>query len=243
MMLSFNVIASAALNVFKHSVAGHSIKPSNLNGVIFYISSAISCILFLRIDWKRFIFEWSRMENKFFNDKYQHSSSTWSLKTRIRVCIVIGFAASLLNQLLYFAAQAQKVLYIASECNWTNHNFLQDFVTEHLDHIFNLLPYHHALGAIAELGNLAATFYWSFSELFVVLVSVAICYRFQQINKRIGFLRGRIVSNERWNEVRLDYVEVCELLKLVDGRLDKIILLAALNNSYLILTQSLNILA
>lgn len=76
-----------------------------------------------------------------------------------------------------------------------------------------------------------------------MIIAIGISHRFQQINKRIDYLKGRVVTIDKWNEVRLDFVEVCELLKFVDGSVGKIILLASLNNSYLILVQVLNVLA
>jgi gustatory receptor len=90
---------------------------------------------------------------------------------------------------------------------------------------------------------MTTVFYWSFSDVFIMIISIGITHRFQQINKRIDYLKGRVVSNDRWNDIRIDYVEVCELLKFVDNSLGKIILLATLNNSYLILVQVLSILA
>jgi hypothetical protein len=47
---------------------------------------------------------------------------------------------------LYTAAEVEKVLYIARECNWTNHNFVEDYVTEHLKHVFMWIPYNHFSG-------------------------------------------------------------------------------------------------
>lgn len=86
-------------------------------------------------------------------------------------------------------------------------------------------------GIIAEFGNITTSFYWCFSDTFIMLLAIGISHRFQQINDRIDYLKGRIVTNERWNNVRLDYVELCELLKFVDDSVGKIILLASLNNS------------
>ena len=51
------------------------------------------------------------------------------------------------------------------------------------------------------------------------------------------------MSNEKWNNIRLNYVKVCEFLNLVNCFLGKLIMLSALNNSYLILVQLLNVLA
>jgi len=181
----------------------------------------------------------------FLNDKYKHPPSTWTLKNKTRVCIGISFAASLLQQLFFMAAESQKVHHMMETCKWSENrtDFIEVFISYHLDHIFDLIPYHHAWGVPLEIGNFFIYFYWCFGEIFILLVSISISYRFQQINKRIAFFEGRIVSEETWNEVRLHYVMLCELLQFVDGRLDWIIVVVCLNNSYLILVQLLHIVA
>lgn len=266
------MIIAVALNVFKQ-FRKETIKASTINGLFFYGSSLISSILFHQIDWKHFTIELCKIEKIFISAKYEHPPTSWSLRKKIYLCTAVGFVASLMNHLLYVAAETQKVLYIKIECNWTSQNFFEDYVREHLNHIFKIVPYHHwigglkwnftklstkkdlnfdhnspkslfnPLGIIAELGNWAISFYWSFPDIFIVIVAVGISHRFQQINKRIDYLKGRIVSNERWNNVRLDYVEVCEFLKLVNSFLGKLIMMSSLNNSYLILVQLLNVLA
>jgi gustatory receptor len=241
-VLILNSLTHSILNAYKHISTG-PLKPSNFNGVIFYASSTAYCILFHQIDWKYFFVQWSEHENCFLNEKYKHPPSTWTLKQKIHACTLIGFFGFIVNQICFFASKTQKVLYVASVCEWTNHNFFQDFVVEHLDHVFNLIPYHPLLGILTELGNFATTFYWNLPDIFIMLVSIGISYRFEQINKRIDYLRGRVACEERWNEIRMDYVKVCELLKVVDKALGKIILLVSLNNSYLTLIQLLNILA
>lgn len=234
-------VATAALNLYLQIQDGSS-KPSKFYGVVFYAGAASYCVLFFFIDWKAFMLQFERVERRFSHESYRHLISTRTLQQRMRICFVMGFAASLINQILFYSAEAQKILH-TRECHWTNRSVLSDFITEHLDHIFDFLPYNHVLGVIAELGMVAISFYWSFADIFIMLVSIGIAFRFQQINKRIDYFRGRIVSLDRWVELRLDYVEVCELLKYCDVALGKIILIASLNNSYLILVQLLNIFA
>jgi gustatory receptor len=241
-LLLVYAIVAALLNTYRQFLGG-SIKPSRFDGVVFDASSALYCIFFHSIDWKAFMVQFGRVESRFFNENYKHAPSSRTLQQRIGVCISMGLAATLLNQVLFYMAQSQKVMYITSECQWTNHNILQDFIVDHLDHIFDWIPYNHVFGLIAEVGNIGITFYWGFADIFIMLVSIGVAFRFQQINNRLDFFKGRIISIDRWNELRLDYVEVCELLKFVDGVLDKLILIATLSNSYLILVQLLNMFA
>lgn len=142
---SFNAVFVLALTLFKHFQKGE-IKASTINGIIFYGSSFVSFYLFHRIDWKRFTIELSSIENIFVSDKYKDPPKTWSLRKKIYLCTVVSFTLLLVNQVLYFAAETEKVLYIKNKCNWTRNSFLEDYVREHLRHIFNIFPYNHFVG-------------------------------------------------------------------------------------------------
>jgi hypothetical protein len=152
---SFRIVYSAifliymtvvvVLNTFKHFERG-TIKASTINGIFFYGSSVVSCYLFHQMNWKRFTIELWKIENIFISDKYRHPPKTWSLRQKIYLCSGLGFVTSLLNQVFYAGAETEKVLYIIRECNWTNHNFLEDYIKEHLNHIFKVIPYNHFYG-------------------------------------------------------------------------------------------------
>lgn len=233
-VLVFHTVAVPVLITYKHVLSGY-FNPAGFNKTVYYAVAAIYCVLCHQIDWKAFMIRFERAECRFFNDNYSHQPSTCTLRQKMKICTFIGLAASLLNQVLFFMATGHKVWYVASECHWANHDAVQAFIVEHLDHFFAWIPYNHLIGVIAELGNVTTTFYWSFCDVFIMLVSIGVASRFEQINKRIDYFKGRIISIDRWRELRLDYVEVCELLKFADGVLNKLILIASLSNSYLIL--------
>jgi gustatory receptor len=235
-----SVIISVCANVYKHISRGR-LTPTSINGAIFYITSTISCALFLKVNWRCFFIGWSKVENIFLiSNYYKHPPQQMTLKKKVYICIVIGLTAYLVNQVLYFTSEIKKASHRVQVCNFTT-SVVEEFVVDHLNHIFSVLPYNHAFGAIGEFFHCAMSFYWTFPDIFIMLLSIGISYRFQQINKRIEYFKCRIVSNDIWNEVRLHYVDVCELVKLVDTTFDKMILLATLNNSYMILVQVLHI--
>lgn len=160
------------------------------------------------------------------------------MKQMIHFCSVIVFTAMLGSEFL--AAERGKILQVTSECNWTNHDFFRDFVTEH----FSLHSISSCFGCHCWVGKLDDNVLFDFSRYLRNLLSaIGISFCFRQINQRINCLKVRILPNEQWNDVSWDYKVLCELLKFVDKSLDEIILLASLNNSYLSLVHLLNILA
>lgn len=93
-----------------------------------------------------------------------------------------------------------------------------------------------------------------------MMVSLGLYSRFWQINERLGTLKGKvkvdlkrsicmrlifarfqILPEKLWDELRTDYVIVCELLEAVDHELRFLILLSNLNNLYFVCFQLLNI--
>lgn len=91
-VLSIYVIVAAVLNSYKHFRSG-SIKAPTINGVIFYASSAISCVLFDQLDWKRFTIEWCRFESIFLDDEYKYPPTSRSLKQKIYLCFALESSA------------------------------------------------------------------------------------------------------------------------------------------------------
>ncbi|XP_055373584.1 gustatory receptor for sugar taste 64a-like isoform X1 [Condylostylus longicornis] len=80
-------------------------------------------------------------------------------------------------------------------------------------------------------------------DMFIILVSIGINFRFQQLNK---YLQKTIETIEVqddifFEKVRLDFIQLCDLLKYIDDELSFIILLSCFNNLYFICYQLMNV--
>lgn len=139
------------------------------------------------------------------------------------------------------AALTRKVLYETQVCNWTSSNFVEDFITKHLYFTFSIFDYSPYIGFLAEYFNVSFTFYWSFLDVFIMIVSIGISFNYEQLNNRIEFYRERVLPDETWLEVRRTYNAVSELLKFVNESMDKLIVVACFNDAYFIIVQLLNL--
>lgn len=76
-----------------------------------------------------------------------------------------------------------------------------------------------------------------------MIVSLGVSQRFQQINRRLASLKDQSmpIAESTWQEIRHDYVMVCELLDEVDDRMGLLIVLSCSNNLAFICFQLLNI--
>lgn len=121
--------------------------------------------------------------------------------------------------------------------------------------VFLIYPYSGALGTFAKFLNIIATFTWSFtgmsstwkrklsdmsfSDLFVIVVSIGLASKFKQINEDLMEVKGRSVHPAFWSEYRLYYREITGLISLVDNAMSKIILISISNNLFFICVQLL----
>ncbi|XP_037908137.1 gustatory receptor for sugar taste 64a-like [Hermetia illucens] len=119
---------------------------------------------------------------------------------------------------------------------------MSDYFRHHFGFIFVIIPYNLPFGIGSMVVNFLFTFMWNYMDLFIVMVSLGLSSRFQQINHRIEALAGREVSEATWMEIRHHFVLLCELLEAVDETMSGIILLSSINNLYFICYQLLNIL-
>lgn len=73
------------------------------------------------------------------------------------------------------------------------------------------------------------------------VISLGLAYHYQVIFCRIEFYRERAVPDEVWFDIRSQYTEVSELVKLVNETMDKLLIVACQNDAYFIIVQLLNL--
>lgn len=105
--------------------------------------------------------------------------------------------------------------------------------------VFLIYPYSGALGTFAKFLNIIATFAWSYTDLFVIVVSIGLASKFKQINQDLVEVKGKSVHPGFWSEYRLYYREVTNLIAVVDRAMAKIILISISNNLFFICVQLL----
>lgn len=105
--------------------------------------------------------------------------------------------------------------------------------------VFLVFPYSGELGTLAKFLNIIATFAWSYTDLFVIVISIGLASKFKQINEDLSEVKGRSVRLGFWSEYRMYYREVTNLIAVVDDAMSKIILVSISNNLFFICVQLL----
>lgn len=105
--------------------------------------------------------------------------------------------------------------------------------------VFTVYPYSGELGVFLKLLNVIATFVWSYTDLFVIVVSIGLASMFKQINEDLMEVKGQSTYPGFWSEYRLYYREITKLVSTVDEALAKIIIISISNNLFFICIQLL----
>lgn len=233
--------------IFKSVASTEALTPLNLGGVIFYLTCSSIFVLLFKISqkWKFIMVHWSQIEMSFLNDCYTLPKESWSLRKRIGAFAFIYLAAAFIEHLFSISTHIQQLVYESNYCNITVDDYMEYFITSHLDHYVQTIPfeYNNFLGILFEYFNISLTFYWSFINLFIILISIGIAFRFEQINYRIKFFKYRIVHENFWSEIRFHHMKLSELLHLLNENINEIIIVACFSDAYFILIQIVHITA
>ncbi|XP_018335552.1 gustatory receptor for sugar taste 64a-like [Agrilus planipennis] len=104
--------------------------------------------------------------------------------------------------------------------------------------IFKITPYALWKGIAIEILNFIGVFSWTYVDVFIMGVSIALSSKFKEMTFRIEqYVRKDVYDIYLWKIVREDYCQMCLLTKLMDSKLSYLILLSSANNLYFILSQ------
>lgn len=141
--------------------------------------------------WKSIMLFWSEKERVFLEDKYLLPPSKWSLKKRIISISSLILLLAVIEHILYVASAIYSYYHKRIKCKLTS-NPVEDFISIHLSCVFNYIRYNHVLGIVFEYFNIASTFCWSYVDVFIIMLSVGLTFRFDQIYERMVFFKGRV---------------------------------------------------
>ena len=129
------------------------------------------------------------------------------------------------------------------ESNLTVADPVELFITRHIGYSVNNIPYryNHFLGFFLEYLNFSCTIWWNFLDLFIVLISIGISFLFERVNIRMQNLKGLMLDENVWAEIRYHHFQVLELLQTVNESLNEMLILACFSDGYVILCQLVNI--
>lgn len=178
------------------------LKPSNMNGIIFFGTCAVISLLFMKIarKWRFLMMRWSSVEAEFLCEKYELPATRWKLKKKILVFLVISLILAFTEHFLSIVDGYNKLYFEISYCNITNYDPFEIFIKKYLGFVASRVPfgYNNFIGIIVEYLNISYTFYWNYLDIFTILISIGMSDLFERLNYRLESLKSLHVDEITW---------------------------------------------
>lgn len=160
----------------------------------------ISAFFYFRLaqEWPGIIKSVARIESVFQNEPYTYNPG-WSVKRKIHISSFILLLLALCEHLASWMSFLYDRLTQSTVCEWEIESYFYYLATTHAHQVYRELPVNIWTVIWTEYMNVSMTFIWSFSDLFIIIVSIRIASMFAKINNRLEFYRGR-VSTHDWTE-------------------------------------------
>ncbi|EDV50844.1 gustatory receptor for sugar taste 64a [Drosophila erecta] len=218
------------------------ITAKNFVGLVFFGCVLSAYVVFIRLakKWPAVVRIWTRTEMVFTKSPYEIPKRNLARRVQLAALAIIGLSLGehALYQVSAILSYTRRIQLCA---NITTVPSFGNYMQRNYDYVFQLLPYSPIIGVLVLSINGACTFVWNYMDLFIMMISKGLSYRFEQITARIRKLEHKEVCESVFIEIREHYVKMCELLEFVDSAMSSLILLSCVNNLYFVCYQLLNV--
>lgn len=239
-------VTFTALTILKVQVQQGPLTASNIAGVIFFSSCAFVAIQFLRValSLKEFMVLWTQTEAHFTaNAAYTLPRKPMTIRRKFKAVTFGYLLLALVEHLLFHSSKFYDLFYDMKVCNQSDIDYIKTYTKRNLGFIVDNLPfeYNNIVGLLMQYLILSYTFAWNFLDLFIILVSLGIINLFEKVNWRVKNMRGLLIGESVWAEIRFHHVQVQELLAYVNSLIGVMVVFACFMDGYFILLQLLKL--
>ncbi|KAJ4427620.1 hypothetical protein ANN_25268 [Periplaneta americana] len=200
---------------------------------VFYGTSAMMYYQFLQLarQWPELATQWEALEHS-----QKHYGYPCKLKHKIKVITSLVLVGALVEHCL----SHHNILRWAALCSSSIRGLFRRYFTNVHKQMFAVVHYNIPLAAVNSILNIIATFTWNFTDLFIMLISMALAERFRLLNQHLDSTRGKVLPESYWHRRREEYNSLSTLTKKVDFCVSKIVLVSFTSNLYFICRQLLS---
>lgn len=134
--------------------------------------------------WRKLMILWREKEDRFLSTAYKFKGI--KLSTKIRITAMIISVLALFEHLFFLTNSFYNCYQNVKHNNWTVDVVFNYCLKNQFDYMFEeFVNYKFAYGILIEALNVSFTLGWNFMELFVMMISIGLVTRFNQVNKRL----------------------------------------------------------
>lgn len=187
-----NIGSSSENIIYNHFYVGNFLILAVV-GLIFFSYTATCTIIFLNIarNWPQIMSMWSEIDKKFTKTPYK--AYNWKLSTKLGVTAITLITLAFLEHFLFLANCIYNQYADAKIKNIKVDDPVSYFFNNQFGFLYTHLPFSIPMAFFNEIMNITFTFGWNYMELFVMLISLGLSTRFQQINERINKFCGKVI--------------------------------------------------
>lgn len=180
---------------------------------------------------------WLKKEKPFLYKPYARSSSLFSFSVRVKLIGVVFFIFFLTEHLMFIAMQLEYNFYQLKTCNVTKVTFLHNYMRRLRPHLLEVLPYRWWIFPPFQWTITLMAFCWNYVDYFIVIISLGISTRFNQLNERLRRTPHAQKDRKFWKEIRLHYTNLVDLLEYIDDQISLLVLFSMSHNLFLVCTK------
>uniref|UniRef100_A0A3F2Z0D4 Gustatory receptor n=1 Tax=Anopheles merus TaxID=30066 RepID=A0A3F2Z0D4_ANOME len=244
-ILNLTVVVTALLQAYYEygRLKTIGINAKNVSSLIFFIDACLINVLFLNLatKWRSVAMKWDEVDDTFNRPPYHMQG--WSLRKRLGVVSFTLVFLAAVEHILSIVSNVHNQMVEIKYCNWTEPNYFQHYSLRRFANIYLNFPYNSLSAVFFTYVSSALTMYWNYQDIFIIMISIGLATRFQQINNYLKILSDGVLipGEDFWIRVRTNYVAVCELLDDVDRAISWTMLISCATNLYYICLQILHV--
>lgn len=205
--------------------------------IMFYFDAVAQTAVFfyLATQWKEFIQFWHKMEKPFLFEPY--TMHGLDLTRKVRIIGVIMFFSYLVEHIMFTVLNMEVNQYQLTICNVTDISSLENFFRRQRTHLYDILPFQWWFFPPFQWTLTLMVFSWNFVDYFIIILSLGISTRFNQLNQRLHSTKSHEMVDEFWLDIRLHYTNLVDLLEFVDEKISLLVLFSMSHNLFLVCTK------
>jgi gustatory receptor len=206
--------------------------------IMFYGFGMIRVYIFLYLatQWKEIMEFWYMKERALLYETYPMPKG-WSMSKKFHIMGFVFMFLYLSEHLTFIGMQIHANQVQLDECNVTDITPLNNYMRRLRPHILDVLPYRWWIYPFFQWTITLMAFGWNYVDYFIIILSIGLSTRFNQVNERLKRTRHDDMNHKFWNDIRVDYCNLVDLLRYVDGKVAMLVLLSLLHNLFLLCTK------